>query len=256
VSAAAEVAALRGIARRLSQATGPIEPRQAHAWGSAIASCARNLAGAVEHLSAELAGREPAEPAPVPLGATGYEGLSVDDAAQRYASRATGLAVTGAPAADLLAERGRFVAAIAAIRPQAPSNGRGVAAGSPDANGTGRSRAGARDTSRQAALLALPASGRNRRRVLDAVVAVARNPSLVGLTDLQIAQATGLRDNSVRPRRVELVDGGWLEPATDGEGHPVTREHYGREHTVWVLTQKAAGARELWDPSVAAPAPA
>jgi hypothetical protein len=42
VTASAEVAALRGIARRLSTTTGPVEPRQAHAWGSAIASCARD----------------------------------------------------------------------------------------------------------------------------------------------------------------------------------------------------------------------
>jgi hypothetical protein len=71
--------------------------------------------------------------------------------------------------------------------------------------------------------------------VLDAVAQVARDPKLVGLTDLQLAQSTGLRENSVRPRRVELVDGGWLEPAE------TTREHYGREHTVWCLTQKAVG---------------
>jgi hypothetical protein len=246
VTASAEVAALRGIARRLSTTTGPVEPRQAHAWGSAITSCARNLAGAVEHLSAQIDGHEPAEPAPIPLGATGYEGLTVDEAAQRFASRTAAIAVRGGAAGELLAERGRFVAAIAAKAAESPSAGRGVAARSPDANGVGRSRSDGRATSKQAALDALPASGRNRRRVLDAVVAVARNPSLVGLTDLQIAQATGLRDNSVRPRRVELVDGGWLEPATDTEGHTVTREHYGREHTVWVLTQKAAGARELW----------
>jgi hypothetical protein len=44
----------------------------------------------------------------------------------------------------------------------------------------------------------------------------------------------------VRPRRVELVDGGWLEPAS------TTREHHGREHTVWVLTQKAVSERSLW----------
>jgi hypothetical protein len=256
VTAGAEVAALRGIARRLTQATGPVEPRQAHAWGAAIASSTRNLAGIVEHLRAELDGHEPAEPPPAPLGATGYEGLSVAEAAQRFASLAARYAVEGRSAGDLLVERGRFVAAIAARAAVNASTGRGVAAGSPDANGTGRSRVGARDTSRRAALAVLPASGRQRRRVLDAVAAVSRNPSLVGLTDLQIAQATGLRDNSVRPRRVELVDGGWLEPATDGEGRTVTREHYGREHTVWILTQRAASVRELWETPVEAPAPA
>jgi hypothetical protein len=248
VSASAEVAALRGIARRLSTTTGPVEPRQAHAWGSAIASCARNLAGAVEHLRSQIDGREPEEPAPVPLGSTGYEGLSVDEAAARFASRACGIAVRGGDAGELLTERGRFVAAIAASAPQAPPNGRGVAADRPDADGTGKARRKARDTSKLAALAVLPASGRQRRRVLDAVVAVARNPQIVGLTDVQLAHATGLPPNSVRPRRVELVDGGWLEPAG------TTREHHGREHTVWVLTQKAAGAADLWTPPGAAPA--
>jgi hypothetical protein len=102
-----------------------------------------------------------------------------------------------------------------------------------------------RATAKLAALQALANSGTNRRKVLDAVAAVSRDPRLVGLTDLQIAQQTGLRDNSVRPRRVELVDGGWLQPATSSDGTPVTREHYGREHTVWVLTQRAAGSPEL-----------
>jgi hypothetical protein len=144
------------------------------------------------------------------------------------------------------AERDRFVRHVDALSAsKSPQNGRGVAAGSPDANGAGRVRRGARETSANAALLALPASGRNRRRVLDAVAQVARDPQLVGLTDLQIAQQTGLRDNSVRPRRVELVDGGWLQAATDAEGRTVTRQHYGREHTVWVLTQRAAGHPEL-----------
>jgi hypothetical protein len=250
VTAAAEVAALRGISRRLRTANGPVEVRQARAWGSAIESCARNLAGAIEHLAADLDGREPAEPAPVPLGATGYEGLTVEQAAQRFASVAARYAVEGRAAADLLVERGRFVAAIAAAAPRSASNGRGVAATSPDANGAGRSRTAARSTSRQAALAVLPRSGAQRRRVLDAVVAVARNPQIVGLTDVQLAHATGLPANSVRPRRVELVDGGWLEPAQ------TTREHHGREHTVWVLTQKAVAARELWASPVGAPASA
>jgi hypothetical protein len=120
-----------------------------------------------------------------------------------------------------------------------------VAATSPDADGAGRVRRGARDTSRRAAA-ELSRSGTQRRRVLDAVVAVARDPATLGLTDLQIASATGLRDNSVRPRRVELVDGGWLQAAVDDGGNPLTREHYGREHTVWALTDRAHRCADLW----------
>ena len=250
MTASAEVAALRGISRRLRNVTAPIEPRQARAWGSAIESCARNLAGAVEHLSADLAGREPVEPPPAPLGATGYEGLSIVEAAQRFASRAIAFATRGAAAAELLVERGRFVAAVATYAPQGAPQGSGVAADRVDADGAGKARRDARRTSNAAAWAVLPRSGAQRRRVLDAVVAVARNPQIVGLTDVQLAHATGLPANSVRPRRVELVDGGWIEPAQ------TTREHHGREHTVWVLTQKAVGARELWAGPVGAPIPA
>lgn len=244
MTASAEVAALRGIARRLSAATEPVEPAQARAWGSAVASCAANLASAVEHLAAQLAGRQPDEPLPEPLGASGYEGLTVDEAAQRFASRAAAIAVRGGAAGELVVERGRFVAAIAASAPQAVVRGRGVAASTPDANGAGRARSDARATAKAAALAVLPKSGRQRRRVLDAIVAVARDPRIVGLTDVQLAHATGLSPNSVRPRRVELVDGGWLEPAS------TTREHNGREHTVWCLTQKAVAERSLWQGSV------
>lgn len=245
MTTAGELAALRGIARRLSSTERPIEVRSAHAWGSIITTSARNLGRAYEFVRAELEGRHP-QVDPVE-GDSGYEGLDAAQAAARFASIAARLGITAsANAGDFQAERERFLRAIALIAGPRAAGGRGVAAGSPDANGAGRARRGGRETSATAALLALPRSGLNRRRVLDAVAAVARDPQLVGLTDLQIAQATGLRDNSVRPRRVELVDGGWLEPATSSDGKPVTREHYGREHTVWVLTQKAVGTVDLW----------
>jgi hypothetical protein len=239
VTASAEVAALRGIARRLRSAGGPIEPRQARAWSSAIESCAANLARAVDHLSADLADRDPVEPLPVPLGATGYEGLGPSEAAARFASTASRLAIEGAPASLLLAERGRFVAAIATNAPQGAPHGSGVPAHHPDGDGTAQARTAAK----RAAYEALPRLGSQRRRVLDAVTQVAANPQIAGLTDVQLAHATGLAPNTVRPRRLELVRGGWLEPAA------TTREHHGREHTVWVLTGKATGCHELWGAS-------
>lgn len=242
MTVAGELAALRGIARRLSSTTAPVEARTAHAWGSILSTSGRQIGRAVEFLRADLEGRHPQ----VEASETGYEGLTLDEAAARYASRAAGIAVAGRPAAELLDERRLFVAAVALIAPLSNGRARGVAAGSPGANGAGRARRGARETSVTAALLALPASGLNRRKVLDAVASVARDPNLVGLTDVQIAQISGLRDNSVRPRRIELVDGGWLEPATSSDGTVRTREHYGREHTIWVLTQKAVGTSELW----------
>lgn len=244
MTVAGELAALRGIARRLSSTTAPIEVRQAHAWGSIIGTSTRGIGRAVEFLRADLESRHPeVEPTDA---AAGYEGLTAEQAAARFASIAAGATIAGATAGQLAEERDRFVRAIALIAPSPNGRARGVAATSPDANGAGRVRRGARATSVSAALLALPASGLNRRKVLDAVASVARDPNLVGLTDLQIAQISGLRDNSVRPRRVELVDGGWLEAATSSDGTVRTREHYGRDHTVWVLTQKAVGTSALW----------
>jgi hypothetical protein len=200
----------------------------------------------VEHLSADLDGREPTEPLPVPLGATGYEDLGPSEAAARFASIAARLTIEGAPASLLLAERGRFVAAIATNAPQSPDQDP-AGTGTPDPTPSG-SRA-RRDARRRVAAQALPRPGSQRRRVLDAVVQVARNPQIVGLTDVQLAHATGLPANTVRPRRVELLTGGWLEAAQ------TSREHHGREHTVWCLTRKATGCRELWSPPARDPVP-
>jgi len=244
---AAELAALRGVARHLGAATAPIEVRRARAWSSVLQTSARNLGRAVEFLRAEASAALPE----VDLDAEdGYAGLDAGQAATRFASIAARLAIEGrgldGSAQALLAERGRFVRHVDALNAsRSTPTRRGVARVSPGASGAGLARHDGRATAKDAALRAAPNAGTNRRRVLDAVAQVARDPKLVGLTDLQIAQATGLRDNSVRPRRVELVDGGWLEPATGSDGTIVTREHYGREHTVWVLTQRAAGSPEL-----------
>ena len=249
MTAAGDLAALRGIARRLSTTDRPIEARSAHAWGSIITSSARQIGRYVEFLRAEASGVLPA----VEVGEEdGYAGLDAEQAALRFAGAAVTLALQAAPASEVLAERARFVARVEALNAsRSAPTGRGVARVSPDTSGAGLVARGARSLSIEAARR-LAGSGTNRRKVLDAVAAVARDPKLVGLTDLQIAQTTGLRDNSVRPRRVELVDGGWLEPATSSDGKPVTREHYGREHTVWVLTQRAAGTAELWTGSTRA----
>jgi hypothetical protein len=139
----------------------------------------------------------------------------------------------GAPPA-LVAEVDGFVTAVAASGRRTAPLARGVASADPGADGAGKARSDLRATAKAAALAAEPRSGTNRRAVLEAVAAVARDVRTVGLTDVEIQRATGLNPNSARPRRVELVDGGWL--ADSG----VTREHHGREHTVWVLTDKAA----------------
>jgi len=243
---AGELAAIRGVARHLGAATAPIEVRRGRAWSSVLQTSARNLGRYVEFLRAEADGKLPEVNSGDGLTEDGYAGLDTGQAATRFASIASALTLRGEEARVLLEERDRFVRHVEALTAsRSAPTGRGVARVSPDASGAGLARQDGRATAKLAALQALPASGRRRRQVLDAVAAVARDPRLVGLTDLQIAQATGLRDNSVRPRRVELVDGGWLQAATTSEGQTVTREHYGREHTVWVLTQRAAGDPEL-----------
>lgn len=69
---------------------------------------------------------------------------------------------------------------------------------------------GRTETSRAASLRALPRSGTQRARVLH----VLSHPPLdYGLTDEQIALALNMDPNAVRPRRLELVAGGWVEPA-------------------------------------------
>lgn len=77
----------------------------------------------------------------------------------------------------------------------------------------------ATDTERAAAYEVLPRSGSQRERVLHFVSA---NPA--GVTDFEIADGTGLEASSVRPRRGELVEGGWLEDSGERRlspsGHP------------------------------------
>jgi hypothetical protein len=91
----------------------------------------------------------------------------------------------------------------------------------------------AQRTSAAAAAAVEPRTGTQRRRILDAVWAVARDPRMVGMTDVELGAATGISPNSLRPRRKELVDGGWLEDSGR------TRIHHGNEHIVWVLSVKA-----------------
>jgi len=134
-------------------------------------------------------------------------------------------------------ERGhRFLRAAAADAASASLTASDPSAGvlpPPDRPGPGQRQRAARRTSIAAAAAVEPRTGTQRHRLLAAVAAVARNPALVGLTDVELSAATGIRPNSLRPRRGELVDGGWLEDSGR------TRIHHGREHTVWVLSDKA-----------------
>lgn len=234
----ADLASVRAVARQLRGATRPLDPRRLSALASALDHSARGIGRGIEWLRAEAVGaRSPSleigDPEP-------YRGLDLRQAALVLAQRAATVgwdleaSTTDEAVRQLSSEVDGFVSAVAASgRRTAPIN-RGVSSSDPGADGAGKARSDGSATMRAAALLAEPRSGTNRRAVLDAVSAVARDPRTVGLTDVEIQRATGLNPNSARPRRVELVDGGWL--ADSG----ATREHHGREHTVWVLTEKAA----------------
>lgn len=85
-------------------------------------------------------------------------------------------------------------------------------------------------TSRRAALDNWPRRGSQRDRVLKALI---RRPS----TDDELTQLTGLLPNSVRPRRIELVEGGFVTELLDDEGQPVKREtRTGSKAQVWTAT--------------------
>ena len=88
-----------------------------------------------------------------------------------------------------------------------------------------------------AAQLAWPKQGQARRAVLDALRDEPR-------TRDELAAATGLSPNTIRPRVAELVAGGWVEVKTDSEGDEVTRKTAaGRQSAVLCLTFSAL--REL-----------
>src|SRR5262245_58624181 len=66
------------------------------------------------------------------------------------------------------------------------------------------------DTQRLAALRACPRTGTQRRRVLDFIALKGE----YGATDEEIQMALRMSGDTQRPRRVELVDGGWVEVST------------------------------------------
>lgn len=116
----------------------------------------------------------------------------------------------------------------------------GLAGIGPARNGQiGGQRQGGHATSASALDLVAPKVGTQRARLLHVFqINRARHDGNSGgwsdgLTDVQLARRTGMAANSVRPRRVELVDAGWLQASK------ATRKHNGRDHTVWSLTDAA-----------------
>jgi hypothetical protein len=87
------------------------------------------------------------------------------------------------------------------------------------------------DTARQASWSALPRTGTQRRRVLERI---ATRPS----TDEEIQRALAMSGNTERPRRVELVGGGWIRDSGDRRAYAPG----GDPAIVWCLTARAGAA--------------
>jgi len=97
----------------------------------------------------------------------------------------------------------------------------------PNTNAAGKAQTvGQSDTSKVAARLAYPRSGTQRWRVLTLLASTT-------LTDEEIQHRLGMNPNTERPRRVELVEGGWVEDS--GERRNTASE---RPSVVWRLTAK------------------
>lgn len=107
-----------------------------------------------------------------------------------------------------------------------------AAVGLPNQNTEGRKHRRSTDTERAAALRVMPKTGTQRLTVLRAIAAADD-----GLTDVEVADVTGLYHYSAAPRRNELLIGGWVmdsgrrrETGNGGEG------------IVWIATDKARAA--------------
>lgn len=92
-------------------------------------------------------------------------------------------------------------------------------------------RRDAKATSVLAALVTLPRSRTRRYAVLEAIAAAGEH----GRTDDELIGELGIPHQSVGPRRLELVEGGWIE---DSERRRPTRT--GADAIVWVLTDDGA----------------
>lgn len=82
------------------------------------------------------------------------------------------------------------------------------------------------DTSKEAAIRALPKAGKDRRKVLDFIT----NQGAIGATDDELEVALGLKSSTARPRRYGLRNDGWIK---DSGLRRNTRS--GRAAIVWVV---------------------
>jgi hypothetical protein len=134
---------------------------------------------------------------------------------------------------ERLARRGIQAVLYAASDLEAAMEERDVPLSDPGANSAGLVAHDAADTSKAAALDVMPRSGTQRLAVLTIIA-----QSADGMTDEEIQAALAISPNSQRPRRVELVDGGWL--IDTARTRPTES---GNDAIVWALSDK--GRTEL-----------
>jgi predicted ArsR family transcriptional regulator len=82
-------------------------------------------------------------------------------------------------------------------------------------------------TQRSAAIEAYPATGTQRRRVLQTIASLGER----GATDEELQHILDMNPSTERPRRVELVESGWIENSEDKRPTKA-----GRSAVVWCLT--------------------
>jgi len=92
-------------------------------------------------------------------------------------------------------------------------------------------RRDAKPTSRDAGLQAMPRSATRRYCVLEAIAIAGER----GRTDDELIVQLGVPHQSVGPRRLELVEGGWIEDSGQRR-----RTRTGADAIVWVLTEGGA----------------
>ena len=129
-----------------------------------------------------------------------------------------------------------------------PLDGKSAAAGEgvqgrlpdPDEDRLGKFMApehGAPETQRRAAVAAYPRTGTWRRKVLDEIGRAGER----GMTDEELYGALRGDENTIRPRRNELLNDGWIEESGIERKTPS-----GKDAMAWVLTEQ--GRRE-WQPA-------